>query len=157
MDVKGLMRLAYQSAQQSPDPSNQNGAVLVGPGGQVIQTAFNRYPRGFKPRAEHLERPRKYNFIVHAEQGAVLGVDARDCILVCPWASCTKCAQCIVESGVASVITHYDRMQFTPERWIDDIKDANTILESAGVYMDEIIGPLDLKFTIKVNGEDWTC
>lgn len=152
-----LLRMAYQVATQSPDESNQNGAVLVSPGGQVIQTSFNRYPRGFKPTPAQTQRPRKYNFIVHAEQGAVLGVDARDCILYCPWAACTKCAQCIVESGVTEVVTHWDRMATTPERWVDDIKDADDILNAAGVVRSEFIGPLDLKFTIRVNGEDWTC
>lgn len=150
------LRHAYRIAAESPDPSNQNGAVLVGPRGNVLNESCNRFPRGFVPRAEHLERPRKYNFIIHAEMGAVLGQDCTDCTLVCPWAACTMCARCIVESGVRRVVVHSPRMLTTPERWQQEVEDGLDVIRQAGVLLVEYSRRLNLDFSIKVNGDDWT-
>ena len=146
---------AYQLASKSPDESNQNGAVLIGADGKVLSAGFNRWTRGFEPLPEHLERPRKYRFIVHAEQGAVLGVNATGATLICPWLACAECAKNIVGSGVSHVIGHAQRMATTPDRWKDDVADGNLILDAAGVHRVYIDHSFGLSFTIKVNGEDW--
>lgn len=151
--IEEAMMLAYRWAQLSPDPSNQNGAVLISCD-RVIKCGFNGFTENFKPESEHLERPRKYTFIVHAEQRAVAGVDARGRTLVCPWAACTKCAQCIIESGVSMVITDSRRMATTPDRWQQEIADANLMFAAAGVEVTERSFS-SFGIEINVNGESW--
>jgi deoxycytidylate deaminase len=146
---------AYMVATLSPDTSNQNGAVLLSADGQIVHADCNRFPRGFDPEPEHMVRPRKYGFIVHAEMAAVLGRTCWRHTLVCPWAACTICARCIVESGVKRLVTHGPRMLTTPERWKSEVEDGLYILRSGGVKVDQIDDKLNLGFSIQVNGEKW--
>lgn len=157
-DQLHYMMLAYSIAKTSPDTSNQNGAIVLANDGhyQQVGESCNRFPVGFQPRPEDLERPRKYSLIVHAEMGAVLNAErTRDCVLVCPWFACSMCARCIVESGIKAVIGHEPRMRLTPDRWQEEVQIGNHILASAGIQMIYLTRRLGLPFTIKVNGEDW--
>lgn len=157
MNHSKYLKEAYKAALKSPDASNQNGAVLVYKN-EIINVGINKFPHGFIPKPEHLERPRKYNFINHAEWEAVTGVDKnimKDSVLYCPWFACTICSRAIVMSGCRNVIGHYERMQLTPDRWKEEVADGQFILESAGVEMNYIKDKFNVK-PIYVNGEYWT-
>lgn len=153
---KDFLKAAYRTALNSPDPSNQNGAILLN-GFQVVKQGFNGVTRGLHIDIRTVDRDTKLAFVVHAEQRTVLGVNAAGCTLVCPWLACTKCAQCIVEAGVERVVRHKERMAETPERWAKEVKNGNYILTSAGVEIVELSGPLELGFDLQVNGVPWTC
>lgn len=156
MIYRDYLKAAYRVALNSPDPSNQNGAILLN-GYQVVKQGFNGVTRGLHIDIKTVDRDTKLAFVVHAEQRAVIGVNAAGYTLVCPWLACTKCAQCIVESGVSRVVRHGPRMDKTPDRWLKETKNGDYILRSAGVVILELTDELDLGFTIKVNGKDWTC
>lgn len=152
MDVTELMIRAYKVASHSPDTSNQNGAVLIDRDGQVAKEGCNNFPRGFEPLPEHMERPRKYNFINHAEWSACTGIKAKGMTLICPWFACTICARTIVLSGVRCVIGHLPRMNMTPDRWLEDVKDGDYILDRAGVERDYMTQTLLLDEPVIING-----
>lgn len=156
VSILTAMKLAYQMASKSPDLSNQNGAVLLNFDGDFVKAGCNRFPRGFRPEREDFERPRKYNFMLHAEHCAVIGENCTGCRLICPWAACCHCAISIVESGVRELVTHRQRMDMTPDRWEQSVSDGNRILRSGGVILSELDMPLGLDFTIRVNGEGWS-
>ena len=48
------------------------GAVVVTPARQIVATGFNGLPRGFADLPERLQRPVKYDLIVHAELNAII-------------------------------------------------------------------------------------
>ena len=75
--------------------------------------------------------------------------------MFCPWAACCPCARAIIDTGVARIVLHEQRMKMTPERWLDDVNQALEMLEEAGVelmyFTETVKGP-----TVLVNGELWS-
>jgi len=160
-----LMGRAYLAAKKSPDPSNQNGALVVDEGfGDDLILAEGCNDFGLIPFAyEDLnDRDKKLAFIEHAERAALFAA-ARDfttfdTALICPWACCTDCGRAIARMGVSKVVVHTPRMNTTPERWKKSVEDGLNCLHHYGVEVEHYNGPLELPegFTIKANGEDWS-
>ena len=67
-----FLELTDVIARWSKDPSRGVGAVIVSPSRQIVATGFNGLPRGIEDRPERLERPVKYDLIVHAEMNAIV-------------------------------------------------------------------------------------
>lgn len=152
-----LLREAYAAARQSPDPSTQNGAVLV-PRHQngLTISAFNTFPYRVKKRPE---RPEKYAFIEHAERNAIfaaarLGVSTSGATLVCPWFACADCGRAIIQAGITRVVGHKQMFDNTPPHWTDSIKDAFTMFEEAGVETELYDGRLGIN-PLRMNEELW--
>lgn len=124
MDAKALswhryhIGAAIHAATKSKDQSTRVGCVLVGHNNQVLTTGFNGFARGvreidssgvmFAPR---WQRPRKYNFCVHAELNAILnaarhGVALDGCTAYLNFAPCccTGCANALVQVGCKAII-----------------------------------------------------
>lgn len=157
IDERELMILAYKTAASSPDPSNQNGAALVSRYGEPIKRGYNGLTLGVSLDLNKVSREEKLRYVIHAEQRVCLGVDARSAIMICPWAACSMCAKCIVESGVSVLVRHKERMALTPERWKYETQIGDDIMRKAGIEIKELEGPLHLEFPILVNGEPWSC
>ena len=149
-----VMRAAYEVATESPDPSTQNGALIVRDamiGGHVgfefLARGSNTFTRGMESTPERLERPLKYTFVEHAERNAIfhaasLGVNCTDMTMVCPWAACTECARAIVQSGIGKLVRHKQASDRSPERWIESIALADEILLASGIKIIEFDGVL---------------
>lgn len=141
-----LLRSAYRLARSSPDPSTQNGAVLIDSTTiDLIAAGFNAFPIGVQYSEERWERPAKYSFIEHAERAsiyraAVLGVSTKGSTMVCPWAACSDCARAIVCAGVTRLVRHKDASDRSPDWWVDSIAVADTILAEGGVNVIDIVG-----------------
>lgn len=155
-----ILRRAYEvAARLSDDPDTQNGAVLVDRHNAIISESANCFTRGVAVTPERQQRPAKYDFMVHAERGAVfeaarLGVSAKGGILYVPWYACLDCAQAIVQAGIAAVVGHQQMMDKTPDRWKETIAKADALLDEAGVvrlYHDGQLGGVEVLF----NGEKW--
>lgn len=143
---RNFFRLAYLCAKTlSDDPHTQNGAVLVSPEGNVLGKGANQFPAGVKVIAERQERPLKYDFMVHAEQAAILaaarfGQPTIGATLYCPWAACMACARFIIHAGIVRVITHAEMHRKTPERWQTEIERAVDLFAEAGVEYTQVKG-----------------
>jgi dCMP deaminase len=143
IDLK-WMKGAYQFARNSPDPSTQNGAVLVDfqdprhPDGYFVTGACNTFPNGVRVTHERLERPLKYSVIEHAERNviysaAALGEKVRGLTMYCPWFACAECARAIIQSGVIEVVGHQSIFDLPDSRWKESITLAHTLLREADV------------------------
>lgn len=131
---------AYEEARYSPDPSTQNGAVIVGyehgtPLGQT--SACNTFPNGVVPHRERTLRPVKYHYIEHAERAAIFdavidGYSLYRSTMYALWAACSDCARAIIASGITELVTHsaYDVYEGP---WTESIEYGNTMLDEAGV------------------------
>jgi dCMP deaminase len=151
--------MAYQEATKSPDPSTQNGAVIVTTDGVSIYD-HNRFPDKVKLTRERLERPLKYEFIEHAERNVIyrcakLGHSTHGATMYVPWFACSDCARAIIQAGIAHVVGHQRMANDTPDRWKESIANAMTMLEEAGVGMTMIEDVLDGP-KILFNGKWWT-
>lgn len=149
--------MAYKEATNSPDPSTQNGAVIVSYSGTMSDC--NRFPDMVKVPSERLERPLKYQFIEHAERNAIykcakFGVSCQGATMYVPWFACSDCARAIIQAGISHVVGHQRMADDTPEHWKESIANAMTMLTEAGVKMTMIDGVLDGP-KILFNGKWW--
>jgi len=133
------MLRAGDIAALSNDPSTQNGAVLSTEEGEPLTGGYN-WILGAASRPERLERPLKYQCVIHAEQ-AVLSVAAfagfrtNGLTLVCPWAACDRCAVSIMACGIRRIVTFERKEDETHSRWEDSVAIADELLAEQGVEM----------------------
>lgn len=139
MEIKDLLRQAYQLAHESTDTSTKNGAIIVTHDGRFLVGGVNSFtdPNQFLDAQNH-ERPRKYKVTEHAERAAIykaarLGIQTVGLIMVCPWASCSDCARGVVLSGLSLVIGHKQAYDKTPPRWQEEVTLGLEILRGGGV------------------------
>jgi dCMP deaminase len=132
-----FLRFAALAATRSKDPSSGVGAVLVRDN-QVLATGYNGNARGVRDDVpERLERPEKYNWVVHAEENAILsaarhGVSTFGASLyVTPLFPCGRCASSIVNAGIVEVVSS-DSKQDNP-RWRAEFERAMQMFNEAGV------------------------
>ena len=159
---RAWMIAAYNMARSSPDPSTQNGAVLVsGDGKYLIGSAFNMFPPEISLSEDRLIPPYKYDYMEHAEaavihQAAYRGDATLGTTMVCPWAACRTCARALLVSGVKNLITYRPAHDRSHGHWIPSIQRALEMLKEGGVEVEFLDGPLDLDFPIRMNGiEVW--
>lgn len=125
----------------SKDPSRGVGSVIVSPDRQIVATGFNGLPRGVEDLPERLERPVKYDLIVHAEMNAIIqcarnGVSPIGCSIYSSFFPCVSCAIAIVQSGITSVISL--RPELGDEHWMKSIEKSRAVFEEADVEFIEI-------------------
>lgn len=124
MKIKELMLAAYRVAATSPDPSTQTGAVIEVESQRYM--ACNRIHSSIEQN--YVDRDFKYNWVTHAESGAIYlaakhGAQLFGATMVCPWAACNRCAISIVESGIAKLVLHKQRMDIA-STWDSQIRDS---------------------------------
>ena len=144
--TKQYLAMAYQAATKSPDPSTQNGAVIVTASGTAADC--NRFPDRVKITDERLQRPLKYNFIEHAERNVIFQASRQQlpimgATMYVPWAACADCARAIVQVGIKKIVRHKQMMDGTPDHWKESIAHAEAILGEAGIIIEEYDGKLD--------------
>ena len=135
--------LAESIAAWSKDPSRGVGAVIVSPMRQVIATGYNGLPRGFEDHVERLQRPVKYDLIVHAEMNAIIqcarnGVSPVGATLYSSFSPCIHCSLAIVQAGITRVVTK--QMNSGDEHWNDSIEKSLLLFEEVGVEFVTIDG-----------------
>jgi dCMP deaminase len=150
------LALAYVYASRSPDPSTQNGAVIVPAKGDEEVCDCNNFPTTVSVTAERLERPLKYQYIEHAERNVVykaarLGIKTEGATMYCPWYACTDCARAIIQAGIVRVVGHALPEHENNPRWKESIAVAVDMLKEAGVQCDFLEGKLDAQ-PIRMNG-----
>ena len=148
------LRRCYKVATNSPDPSTQNGAVLVNPWFDYeCASGWNGPPKGVSMRTGN----EKYFYVQHAEAAAILdaakrGVCTLGLTLYTTWAACHECAKTIIDSGIARVVTH--RLpQHERGDWKQSVQRGLEMLVEAGVIVSFVDGPVNAGVTIRFKGE----
>lgn len=104
-----FIRIARLVATRSKDPNTKMGAVIVGPGREILSTGYNSFPRGADDnRTDRLERPEKYNWMVHAEANAICnaartGQKLKGSSLYLLGLPCVNCSLMIVQVGISNL------------------------------------------------------
>lgn len=158
-DWQLLLRQAYDLALKSPDPSTQNGALLINKYGKVLMADFNQLPPNIKSTDERWQKPLKYKMCEHAERNVIYsaacsGIKTFALTMVCPWMPCCDCARAIIVSGIKRLVTHQQAYDRTPERWKEDQDTALAMLKEAGVEVVMFDGPIG-GVKIRFNGALW--
>jgi dCMP deaminase len=136
-----FLALSEMIATWSKDPSRGVGAVIVSPAKQVISTGFNGLPRAIEDLPERLERPAKYDLIVHAEMNAIIqcarnGVSPMGCGIYSSFFPCINCAIAIVQSGITTVVA-YEPIA-GDEHWLGSIEKSRAVFREAKVEFLEL-------------------
>ena len=146
------------AAKDSDDLSCHNAAMVINENGEFGPIVANMIPRGVNKEEDRIKvRPKKYDFIEHAERGAIYaaakkGIRTEGGILVCPWFACADCSRAIICSGIRKVVGHKQRNELTSygrdkiidtvsDRWVNPISHGDMMLHEAGVelvYLDFI-------------------
>lgn len=169
-----LLRKAYEIAAASPDPSTQNGALIVSLPHDfsedetrytVLGGGCNHFPKGVTETPERWnDRALKYKLVQHAERDALANVrrslqlphlDGHT--MVCPWAACTDCAKAIIQDGIARLVIHKQAHDRTPPAspWMEDIKVAHMMLGETGVEIVVVDGKINGP-SVRHSGQLWT-
>lgn len=161
--LKKLMSKAYSASTLSPDPSSQNGAVLVQrqTNGQldVIGCGFNHFYKGIPSELD--DRDKKLQRIEHAERDCIYdaacgGNETLGSIMICPWAACHDCARAIIGSGVKALVYHHERYLLTDKRWIDSVNESLGWVEDAGIQLYALEGSIPHTKPILISGKLWS-
>lgn len=159
MDLHYLSE-CYIEAKHSPDPSTQNGCVIV-KDNQIICYGYNDLPLGVTATKEQwADKDYKYPRVVHAEvsticQAARFGRAIDKATLYGAWCACENCAKVIIESGISRVVGHKPivdgvSLHDTHSNWSESIAIAKDLFDKAGVEFVELEGKLGQ--TIRFNG-----
>ncbi len=174
-EQREFMQIACNIAQHSPDPSTQNGSVLVKTefgntdtgfkrNPTLVASGYNTFPLMVEQHKDRFERPIKYAFIEHAERNSLfdaakVGIQTQGLIMVCPWAACSDCARAIIQCGIHELITLRPAEADTNVRWDDSISVAMTMLQEAQVQVTYFDGPVftneEEGVTLLRNGMAW--
>lgn len=147
---------AYEHARSSPDPSTQNAAIITTESGFRVY-GVNTTPFGIHHRGDRLQRPKKYDYVEHAERAAIYhaaraGVRTYGATMYCPWYACTDCARAIIAAGIRRVVGHKLPEHQKHPRWQESIAYALEMLREAGVVCDLVKGKLGCS-PIRMNSE----
>lgn len=137
-DLDYLFMASMIARHGSHDLRTQNGALLVC--GSEHAGAANVYPVSAWRNGEKLIAPRKYDYIEHAERGAIYdaarrGLPTVGSTMYAIWFSCPECARAIIAAGVSAVVGSLAAREATPGRWKDDVSRGESMLRDAGVGM----------------------
>lgn len=103
------MKLAYTAASWSKDRSTQVGAIIVRNDNEIIDVAYNGFPRGINDYWDcRHDRPMKYIFTEHAERNAInncarKGISTEGCTMFTTLMPCHECARSIIQAGITTV------------------------------------------------------
>ena len=137
---KDFLIYSYKLAKGSPDPSTQNGAVIVRDG-EILGTGCNTFPRGVEPLPERLSKidDEKYFWLEHAERMAIyaaarVGNKLLGATMYCPFFACADCGRAIVETGIKYIVGHKIPSALAAHpAWEKTIKKALKMFDEAGV------------------------
>lgn len=134
-----FMELALHISSWSKDTSTKVGCVIVSPEKAILSMGYNGFPRGVNDDvpARH-ERPTKYDFVVHAEENALLnagrnGTRLNGGILYVTMPPCTHCAGSIIQSGIKEIFYLEPEIQKQIPGWRDSLNISFTMFKEAGV------------------------
>lgn len=108
-----FIAMAELVSTKSKDPSTKVGAVVVGPGNEIITTGFNGFPRGVNEvdHPDRWKRPIKYDYVVHAEANCVanaarIGVSLLNATLYMNFepSPCTHCTGMVTQAGISRIV-----------------------------------------------------
>lgn len=95
----------------SDDPSTQCSALIVDSDLNILAGSYNSFPNNVAITKERLERPKKYEFMEHAERNAIYaaakqGISTLNTTMYLNYfpSCCSDCVRAIVQSGIKTVV-----------------------------------------------------
>lgn len=141
-----FMRLVYEYASKSKDPSSKIGAVIARDRRPVL-FGYNGFPEGVEDSPERLnDRDTKYMMVEHAERNAIdmaarFGISTVDGILYTQVLPCAGCAKAIIQARIREIVLHQPADEYFQTRssasanWKKDHEFSKIMFSEAGVQI----------------------
>lgn len=157
-----FMQMAQLVSTWSKDQSTRVGCVIVSPEKAILSMGYNGFPRGVNDNIpERHIRPTKYEYVVHAEENALLnagrnGTRLFGSVLYVTLPPCTRCAGSIIQSGIKEIIYLEPEVQKQIPGWRDNLKISFTMFDEAGVSYrpmcyNNLLAPEMIEHVVKQN------
>jgi dCMP deaminase len=100
------MGQAFMASRKSKDPSTQMGAYLITPRNKPAGWGYNGPPEDIDDNSINWDRPDKYDFIIHAEENAILNANmpTEGCTLYVTGKPCKACMLRIVRAKIRRIV-----------------------------------------------------
>jgi dCMP deaminase len=154
-----LLKIAYEKAQTSTNISTQNAAVLIDVNQNIILAETNNFPNRVAETDERQnDKAARYKYSVHAERNVIyaaarLGIKTEGVTMVCPWATCSDCAQAIIQAGIKKLVAHKQALDRNGH-WQEDIDFAFAMLRESGIEIIIYDGKIGVGKILR-SGEIW--
>ena len=154
-----LLKIAYEKAQTSTNISTQNAAVLIDVNQNIILAETNNFPNRVAETDERQnDKAARYKYSVHAERNVIyaaarLGIKTEGVTMVCPWATCSDCAQAIIQAGIKKLVVHKQALDRNGH-WQEDIDFAFAMLRESGIEIIIYDGKIGVGKILR-SGEIW--
>jgi len=101
-----FLDLAEQVSRRSPDRHTKHGCVLIDVDHRVISTGYNGPVTGVPNELVPLDRPHKYDWLIHAEDNAVAFArcDLRGATAYITGPPCAACFRRLLQVGVRRIV-----------------------------------------------------
>lgn len=145
--IKSWMNQIKEKAKESHDEHTEVGCIIIDEEENVdIVAGYNGFVREAPDEDLPKTRPEKYEYMIHAEENAVLnaarlGRSVKGATAICTLSPCTKCTRALYQAGVSRVIFEEKYRTFEPE--VLKMKDIEVIEKGRtpdGYYIVEYVG-----------------
>ena len=107
---------------RSKDPNTKVGACVYDPDSGTMYFGYNGFARGVTDSTTRWQRPIKYEYVIHAEDNAIIKAlrglgNLSQCIMYCTHKPCHKCMSKIIQVGIKTIYYHtpHDDSKITDE------------------------------------------
>ena len=143
-----FMQMAQLISTWSKDQSTKVGCVIVSPEKAILSMGYNGFPRGVDDNVpSRQERPTKYDFVVHAEENAILnavrnGTRLEGGIMYVTMIPCSRCAGSVINSGIKEVIylarSEEEKAKQQIDGWRQKVGISLQMFDEAGIIHKEL-------------------
>lgn len=100
-----FLGLAKVVAQRSHDIHTQHGCIITDTRNRILGVGYNGFPRGLDDNGLPLNRPDKYNWMIHAERNALSNCVIRpeNGIAYVTGQCCNNCIMALWQEGISTV------------------------------------------------------
>jgi dCMP deaminase len=100
---------AYNVAQRSVDSRTKHGCLIVNSSNEIVAEGYNGFVRNIDDRILPNYGSTKYDFMIHAEENAILncarqGKSTLGCTIYLTGPPCIKCYQKLWQAGIKKII-----------------------------------------------------
>lgn len=135
-----FLKLTYEIAQFSKDPSTKCGAVIVDDSHNIVSCGYNGFPPGVEDSDERLNnREIKLKIVLHSEENALIrsNVSTKGCTMYVTDNPCVHCASHIIANGIKKVIFPSRETDYKI-RWKADSDLALQLFQEAGIVVEMV-------------------
>lgn len=118
---------AYQISKLSPDNETKVGCIAIKPDGTQIGSGYNGFIKGADDDFLPKSRPKKYEYIIHAEQNLIAqcakhGISLDGCVVICTLSPCIHCCRLLWQSGVTEIYYKEKYRDFDKQKNMKDLR-----------------------------------